>query len=204
MYRLKVRPVRIADAQGATACTGLEWNEPCEGVLEASRNIATGLILAIVGCVGAASDNRGNDAGLGEATAILFAALAALWFLTWLGASRSRSLLMHADGRVELPHGLPGRFWLFRQRYDVANILGFQVHHQGNRQQQNKEPTYDVHLYMRDGDVLLLSEDHNQWEAHKIVVMLTASYREIMEARTQLSRRIVIDNGAYTAELVVD
>lgn len=199
MFRFSAEWIRYADDDGRLHSVGVQWTEPDRGVVEFVESCAAFLAIAwavaivlIFVAAQLTSDEIMLIVGvLGLATAIVAS-------IAWAFASQYRSLLFHADGRLEYPDGLPRRFRKFWTDATIDAVVGIQIHQVQDRQKPQAEPTFEVHLYMRNGDVLLLSQGHSQWEAHKIVTMLTAAYRDMMDARASLSRRTGYADGIVT------
>lgn len=203
MKRFKAWPVGDVYGDGRPQYHGAQWTEPDAGVVEFVDSCSA--FLAIAWAVAILLIFRAGPLTSDEISLIvgvLGLATGVVALIGWAFGWTYRSLLFHADGRLEYLD-LPRRYRKYWAAATIDAVVGFQIDQVLNRQKPQADPTFAVHLYLRDGDVLVLSQGHTQWEAHKIVTMLTSAYRDMKDARASLARRTGHADG-IPVEVVVD
>ena len=163
--------IRIQDHEGRLQTAGYVWGEKTSGPLFYA-------ILAVVfGLLGfGAMMNISGRVNFGAtlfflaATGIFFG-LAVLFFKKSADSKGNpRGVLFHADGRIELPYGLPRQpdIRILAARWpEVASISAERD---------------DVAIYLRDGDKVWLTQPRRYETEHKISVQLQHALAAIRDA----------------------
>ncbi len=203
MERFEAKPESVDNADGSLAYCGAVWTERREWLADPVDNL-----MAIVFCgflLGIFMANGGEPEQGGAMCFFFGVLLASLMALKRYFGRRTRSFYFLADGQVQFPHGLPYAWNDTRLRTDITNVQGFEVHAVRDRQKPNDEPTYEVLLYLRDGDIVCLTVGQADWQAHKIVTLLTAAYRRMSDARATIHHfKIAPQSQARYPELVIE
>lgn len=205
MERFEATLESLDNADGTLAYCGVAWTERREWLSDMlDKLIAIAIGGIALGWFLASNMEPGQTGGaiLPVGFAVILAALAAF---KWYFGTRSRSFYFLADGQVHFPEGLPYAWRKTRLLTDITNVQGFEVREVRDPQKPNQEPTYNEWLYLRDGDILCLSVGHWDWQAHKIVTLLTAAYRQMSDARASIHQfKFSPQSQARRKELVIE
>ncbi|HEV7276529.1 MAG TPA: hypothetical protein VGN80_09605 [Devosiaceae bacterium] len=173
MTRFQCEKIREHDDKGRLVKSGAEWREKrwwlaLFGVGVFCLGVA-GLLLAWM------FDHLypGHPAAFN--TALLSSPLLLLGIM-WAGPSswRKRALIFHADGRMEMPYGLP--YHPFRRAIEGHHKVLISI-----EQERHADHTSSVTGISTGGDSVGIAKDVTKYQALKVAVQLTRALNELRQ-----------------------
>lgn len=175
MRKFETDNFRERDAEDRLSAAGLSWVEARFGVqLAGSVLFWLGAYLFVVLGIGILA----TDAKAGFTKATLAAALlaaGAIWMLHLWG-SRERAVVFRPD-RIELPHGQPRRPDAPQLSIAITDVANIEVWRGGDE--------CWVLLYTRGADAHVLGRGLNEFQARKVVALLSGARDDLRESLAQ-------------------
>lgn len=193
----ELNPIRKSGASGAPDAIGLQWTE------EASWRYSLRTMIWMLALPFAVLIDLAGIVflfGLGSPFMLIMGIGFTIWIVKYMtGKLPVRSVLLRRDGKIEVPHGMPGmksaKFLKVRQ----PDVVGFEIGPAFSGMQQDWTST--VQAVTNTGSTVTVSKALHREEAREIVVGLNLALREMrvsvgtepMQAMRGIKSRVLVD-----------
>jgi len=175
MRNFQTEIIRERDAQGRLSAAGLRWVEARFGV-QLACSVLFWLAAYLSVALGIGVFTTDSKAGFTKAalSSVLFAA-GAIWMLHRWG-TRERAVVLRAD-RIELPHGQPRTRKTKRLPIELAEVANIEAWGSGGE--------FWLLLYTKSADAYVLGRGLNEFQARKVVTLLSHARDDLRESLAQ-------------------
>lgn len=177
--RFEIIPIRKAAANGALDGIGIEWTE--EASLRHSNRLPMWFALVLcIGCAALALIMTAAGGGLLAFAAFAAFAATAGYTIYWqLGPLPRRSVVFMRDGRIAVPHGIPGEKHARRLRRTQADIASIEIGPSRSGMQQDWTRT--VQFVSAEGLTDTISQKMHAEEGREVAVRLGRALHEMRQ-----------------------